>query len=791
MQDKRKLMQIGFAALLARKQAVNKQYVYESRGDGGFVFEPILRNNQPELADEEYMRKKYYSQIVYQAAQLGDLQTTIDEPNVDKKAARRLWAGRKGTGWAGTGKGGYMQSLQPGVPETVGTGLGTAAKESDLLMQTYLNYQSKKMHMLKGKSQQATADLFKKIVDHSRKNNPDASVGSSPYTPSPKDQGIPFNEYAAYLRPEMAYEVPPANATPAQQKEWVKQAHIKLDTYLNSVKYKPENKLASTLGFVQGQYAQKLAEMKPEHFGPAEMRRLLASDLGRQPAGGDRPVQGKEGMLKGVGGLYEDWETVDAFGDYEDERETYGPGVTVTGPSKNEGSDFSGDGGALTSNNMEIADANLLRTTFKKETIDQLFPKAYQQWRKEQHLDFQRALRNDPDLMLNQSLYKDAAQVPIKNWAEAETFIRWMQKTINDEQSKLNELIPQYDDFGLPDYKSKGVWKSKQGIGDSGNYSKRGGFTAIEEGGTQQFLAGTNPGARDYKAEIVRGLMGDFGLLNDEAKYLMSNRFGMISGDYTLINREAETRGVDFYLPQSGGLLKVHVSARVVPGTKNSRPYVKIDIPYPSQRNNFTGGVTFIPDVEMQLNDMEILEMKGQEGLNAHNLFTEEFWSKGSSQQYAGFSMLTQNGEATRMFMGAGSPVNSVAFFTSTISTGDFAQQLKGLVDISAEEWWGHPTGFGGYFNLSDMDGGAFKEWAMRWEEESQKIQDDINHRIEAKWKMWVSQYAGGGVTAAPPTIAKAWAAPIKLGPFVHSTKYLGQAQNVGRRPHGYYLMED
>ena len=59
-----KLMRIGFAALLARKKAVQKQYVYEKRGNlGGFTFEPILRGNTPQLADEEYMRKRYYSEI--------------------------------------------------------------------------------------------------------------------------------------------------------------------------------------------------------------------------------------------------------------------------------------------------------------------------------------------------------------------------------------------------------------------------------------------------------------------------------------------------------------------------------------------------------------------------------------------------------------------------------------------------------------------------------------------------------------------------------------------------------
>ncbi len=52
-----------------------------------------------------------------------------------------------------------------------------------------------------------------------------------------------------------------------------------------------------------------------------------------------------------------------------------------------------------------------------------------------------------------------------------------------------------------------------------------------------------------------------------------------------------------------------------------------------------------------------------------------------------------------------------------------------------------------------------------------------------------MSQYAGGGATAPPPRVAKTWEGPIKLGPFVHSTKYLGAAQSLGMRPHGYYTL--
>ena len=169
----------------------------------------------------------------------------------------------------------------------------------------------------------------------------------------------------------------------------------------------------------------------------------------------------------------------------------------------------------------------------------------------------------------------------------------------------------------------------------------------------------------------------------------------------------------------------------------------------------------------------------------------KNFWRTGQLSQYMGQAMLTSNGVGARMFMGDMSPAQSLGFFTSTISVSDFAERLKTLVDVGAEYWWGEPDGFGGYFDLSNMEGGAFKEWALKWEQEAERLESEINEKITSKWKQWVSTYPKGGKTAFPPSLAKAWSAPVNLGPFVHSTKYLGQAQSAGRRPHGYYVQGD
>ena len=64
-----------------------------------------------------------------------------------------------------------MESLQPGIPETKGTGLGSAKVESDHLMQAYLEQQKGKMHILKGKSQLAAADLFSLVAENANRSD--------------------------------------------------------------------------------------------------------------------------------------------------------------------------------------------------------------------------------------------------------------------------------------------------------------------------------------------------------------------------------------------------------------------------------------------------------------------------------------------------------------------------------------------------------------------------------------------------------------------------------------------
>ena len=776
--DARKLVQIGFAALLARKQSTHKQYIYEDRTEGGFSFEPVLRNNEATMADEEYMKKKYYSQVVYESTMDGSIQTSIREANPNRRAARRLWAGRAGTGWNGTGRGGYMDSLQPGVPETQGTGLGSPKKESDLLMQVYLEKQAEKMHVLKGKSQQATQDLFRRIAEHSDKTTGVADLSSKGYIPSYKDAGVSFSDLQNYIRPYLDGSPPPKNAPRSQQKAWVEKAIRKFEAKggVGGTQHGARNSsFFSPLGQAQHQYAEHLAQTKPGFFNVSERRRLLASSLQRETL-----------SSWNKDGLYEDFDTIDGFMDYEAADEYYGrpegprsgrdQGVTQKPNNQN----FTGDGGALIgADNTEIASQTSLRNMFRKRTVSELYPQAWQKFQAEKRINANK-LEREEGRLLNQSSSVPTS-VQVSSVQEATEFIRWMQKTLNAEQKRLNEVTLESSYFFGPSKSPTRV----TGMDDfKGTYGQPGGYTD-----TMRYI--TRGGLGNYKQEIAKGMTADYKLLNGE--YLMFNKFGLLKDPkagterWLFKNEERERRGVDMYFPQQGGLLRVHISARIVPevsykaqGTSPARAYVAIDIP--------KNGIKFIPDVELSLAEVEVQAQKADEGAIAFKNVTEEFWRNGLKATYMGAAMTTQAGESSRMFLGDRSPVNSVGFFTSTVTQDDFASQLKSLVDISAKEWWSDNTGFNSFFDLHEMEGGAFKEWALKWEEESRSLQNSINQRIEQKWKQWVSEYAGGGVTAAPPSIAKSWAAPVKLGPFVHSTKYLGQAQSVGRRKHGYYI---
>ena len=259
---------------MGRKRSPHKQYIYEKRGVNEFVFEPVLKQNEADMNSEEYMKKKYYSQVVYEAAQAGDLETSISsEGGYEEQAARRLWAGRAGTGWNGSGRGGYMESLQPGISETRGTGAGNVRAEVDKLMQAYLSYQKMHLQPLKAMANRATQDLFTRIGRSAAAGMGNAGGAGSvtmeqsgrfkPYI-APAKGGLMRspNQMLWYLAPHLVGAQ--QGATSAQNDEWIRKAVNKYEAkYGTPPFFKHTATEAKYGGTVQGDMALRVADYHP------------------------------------------------------------------------------------------------------------------------------------------------------------------------------------------------------------------------------------------------------------------------------------------------------------------------------------------------------------------------------------------------------------------------------------------------------------------------------------------------------------------------------------------------
>ena len=803
MTDQRKLMQIGFAALMARKLEPVKQYIFERRKQSGFIFEPVLRNNEATLDQGEYMKKKYYSQIVYEAAQAGDLDTSIDEPNVDKKAARRLWAGKTGTGWAGTGKGGYMKDLDPGVRKFKDKG------NVDELMQMYLQYQTDKMQVLKKKSHESTVDLFRKVANASTDNIP-PDLSFQNYIPAQNEMGIDRSEVSAYLRPFTGNDTPPRNASMADQKQYVMDAIRKYQA-----KYRDTNPtmdvmghlgadpsrivsiFGSPMGDADGKFAQELASLKRGELSSDDYQRLTTSSRFLNVGGlrGRDYAESFQDVGTHVRDYFDPLDDAYAKGDSEMVREF----EEARGYQNHKG-----DGGTLQTSDGEFINLSKpIVSEFKRERIEDKFPLAYQEYKK-QAIDVRNMKARNAGQLLNQRT--DAAEVLLNNESEVRSFIRWMEREINQQQTEENTYLSKAGTGffeGISIYKKDGgllgtpgtTWKYAR---DSLGEFKRG-IKDVSDTLQETMAQG------GWRGEIIEGFLGDFDVLSNEYGYKLNQYWDYVKGDSSKGERAGMkwkyesrlTRGVDMYFPLqtkkgAPGLIQVKVRGKVEEGTDpNKMPTSGLPGKHRSYIKLVIEDITYLPDLPFTIGDIEVGLAKDEQAQKAFEAIVNEMMTQGVASLYQGGAMMTHTGMGARMFMGDRSPVNSVGFFTSTVSTGDFADRLQFLVNEACKGWFGAPDGFGGYFDLSATEGGAFKEWAMKWDAESKQLEKDINRRIAMKWEMWLDQYAGGGKTAAPPSIAKSWGGPIKLGPFVHSTKYFGQAQSVGRRPHGYYVQGD
>ena len=730
--SRRRLMQIGFAALLARKKQVHKQYLFEKRGKDGFVFEPVLRQNNAALEDEEYMRKRFYSSVVLKAAERGELETSIPaDEGIEVQAARRLWAGRAGTGWGNSNRGGYMKSLDPGIKGggfrgMEGSQLGSVVAEVDALMQAYMRYQDKSLLPLKAMANRATQDLFRRIARDKRAGavkggGTIASTGKyKDYIAPPQGGAVKTpNQMLWYLLPHLG-DIP-AGATKEQRTEWMRNAIAQYEkSHLNQPPFLKSTAVTNRKR-VEGDMANFIAKYYPDMGNYDRLTQAVFDDSKDRS-----PYQGSAQFYKDfphLDGLNED--EIAFMRDRFARKGMLFPGIV--GGTETLGK---AGGGALNTESTAIGSPDLLTTVFNKNSIEDIFPKSFRNY----------INQKDPDQKSMTPKQFAAQEIRFNDIEEVKKFMAWMVKTLNDEirhqahQSVKGQPVSQR--------------MASHGFGEYGEM---------------------------YSNLLGSIVMGDHKPVN----------LPPFADKKAKVGRRSRT-GKDVILNQLGGLLKFRVDAVWVTYGETKPGYA------PGAYQLKISEMHFEPNVKHTLEVEELDKLKGVEMEKSWDAMRDGFYQDGISASYHGMDMMTMGGQGSRMFMGDLSPVTSTAYFTSTISVGDFAQRLRYLVEIAANEWFSSPDGFQGYFDLRSMEGGAFKEWAMHWEEESITLQQAINKRESARWERWIATpQVGGGKTAAPPSIAKTWEGPLRLGPFVHSTKYLGAAQSVGRRRHGYYVHGD
>jgi hypothetical protein len=673
----------------------------------------------------------------------------------------------------------------------------------------------------------ATVDLFRRIANASNDNIP-PQLSFQNYMPAPKDMGVSKDQASAYLRPYAPGDTaPPANTSAKEQKAYVEKAIRNFQSkyrdeqpnlghmgHLGGDPSSIEYTFASAIGDAQGSFANHLSTLGL--FGKKSDGYPLTNDdytrlTSTRSQNYTQSTQATDSKGTPLGGKYEiiPQDVGMHLSDYEDiehQGAQYGPrSGRDGGRAPDEDSHFIADGGRnqFPDNQFYQLEQPLV-TQFKREKIEDIFSKSFKQFQKAE-VGIHNLKARNAGMLLNQE--PDYKTVELKNEGDVRRFIRWMQFELNKEQSDLNSYFGRAGGGvleGMTIYKKGGGL-----IGTKGDMSVPSGYDVNARGEYQRGLKDMSSSldgimaGGGHKAEIIKGFLGDFTILSDEYGYKMNQTWEYIKGTEGTKggmgwkNQSRLERGVDMFFPLNTpegqpGLINVKVRAQVIEGTDPQkmpsvgksgmhRTYVQLKIE----------DINYIPDLPRGLLEEEVVSIKREQSQVAYNIAMDEFYRNGATSIYQGGAMMTHAGVGSKMFMGDRSPVNSVGFFTSTVSTGDFADRLQFLVNEACGQWFGDPEGFEGFFDLHQMEGGAFREWALKWDAEARQLERDINKKIQNKWSMWLDQYVGGGKTAAPPSIAKSWGGPIKLGPFVHSTKYFGQAQSIGRRPHGYYVLGD
>ena len=836
------LFQIGFAALLARKLNPAKRYAFLKAGEDNlsFLFEPVLSDNTPILDNNEYMKKMYYSWVVHQAAQRGELETSIqNEGDVDELAARRFWAGRRGTGWKGEGKGGYMQSLDPGAVNDggYGTGLDSAAAEAEALMKTYMRYIYGQLEMpLEDMSRVASADLINKIGSAAVKQMNKATWSNQvPPTHTFHNPG------SFYLPP---FDIPDDGVGEA--------VDIMVRAYFRHYVNDPK--------VISHTYSPKLNTASPE----VQIRH--ATKVSKSIMAQHKDEQRFEGGLTSEEMALEKDRLTSMYSELN-----WGDGsflVKNTNPEAFDLSSVKGKNVTVKKFLEKGPEAGPLRyVKFMDKGLENIFPQFTDKWLainpKKGLTEMNNVEHYVKDLQreLNRAIILDRNKLSDEIYGSKTPFrkslpglktatSRFLKELTQDAKNQImngyNKLLSvpksqgQYKSkrTGLQKYKTGPVTKlpkffeSKHG----GAGPRRGGGGGVRPTPLKSYykkllsdiknkpdeVAKRDWWVRDWKGmqqrlELGRKTIGGmqkaqpytriFITKKGERKDIVSEIYSAVMAPFNAMKGglemqahsekvralPKEQRGWDMYVPHPLGLLRLRMKTFWFQGKMNFGKNATIA---PGRTNASSVGRWMIqikPKIFYDIKkDIRRTCVEVKRGRGAVAKWIAVMKSNKDLEMGAILNDSTiRSSFAVRqnILLGGSGPTQTMGAFVDTVVPEELAERLAFIVNTAATAWFMGP-GMGKIMDLDGMEGGEFKSWALKWDKQATAVQKRTNSEMHRKWANWVEQYVGGGKTGMRPSEAKTWHPPLFLGPFVHSLKYLGYgAKKWSPVGGGYYEM--
>lgn len=785
---KRHLFQIGFAALLARKQNPAKRYAFLKTGDKdlSFMFEPVLQNNTPAMDDNEYMKKKYYSWLVYEAAKRGQLDTKIENSNVDEKAAKRFWAGRRGTGWAGSGKGGYMQSLDPGAASDggYGTGYDSPAKEAEELMKTYMRYIYGAIELpLENMSKVASADLINTVGNAAVKQMQGGSY---------KNQVPPLHTFHT---PGPFY-VPPTDPPKDGTDKAIQEA---IRAYFQHFVSNPTmNRTSYSVGNIDSAAVQQIHSKL--------MEKQILSNME-----GDSSLSNEDFVLEQE--RYTALEKELTYGGDAFYKQQVGPKETI-----------SIEGKKVTVKEYAPGQEPLKYTKFLEGGLQKNFPKLFEIKGKGMDFSSEKKTKEFISTMrytLNKEIRDYQMEISKDIWGQKKPYFKPAMARYDTLREKFykelkydmkNQMMGGYNKLlgnrtKLPKYQPTTGWGDVDWGTELANLRK------FRKGGDRQY----DPLGKDWFVRDSSGLMKrlDLGAKSKE-RFKMNNNFrnhigkanpnrNAAAGEvfdvvmapfFDSFNRKhsesarklkPQQRGHDLYMEHPLGTLRLRITMFYRQGTGWARGK------RPAKGEKSSEGmwqVSIQPkifyDISKDIRQTAFNYKKGAGTKAKWDATVQAQRDLNIAGELNGSSIMSSYIARQNVLLGGLSPTQTIGTFVDSVVPEEMAKRLEFIVGQSAHNWF-YGEGLASVMDLSSLEGGDFKSWAMKWDKEAKAFQERSNKEFEADWARWVMTI-GGGATSQPPSVARAWHPPLFLGPFVHSLKYLGYGQRKwSKAVAGYY----